>query len=184
MEEEAGREQRVAGEEAAEYPHPSFLGPKSPFIPPLMTLCIRFAVAVVSALLPLAGASAQSLPSRRQTADSAAQRVRSDSIPRKIAPVIVTGTIVPASRDRLGLAVSVLGSGDLTAEPSFYASDALRKLPGAFIDEAAGPGGPTIVRVRGGEETFTNILIDGVKSNQNGGFFDFQGVTLTNVERI
>ncbi len=60
----------------------------------------------------------------------------------------------------------------------------MRGLTGAFVGEAAGPGGPTILQLRGGEEVFTQILMDGVPINQNGGFFDFQGLSLTNVERI
>ena len=42
---------------------------------------------------------------------------------------------------------------------------AMTTIAGAFIDEAAGPGGPTIIRLRGGEEVFTQILIDGVQVN-------------------
>jgi vitamin B12 transporter len=65
-----------------------------------------------------------------------------------------------------------------------YLSDALRSLSGGHVEESAGPGGPTILRLRGGEEVFTQILLDGVQLNQNGGFFDFQGLMLTNVARI
>src|SRR5688500_4885837 len=65
-----------------------------------------------------------------------------------------------------------------------YLSDALRSHSGGHIEESAGPGGPTILRLRGGEEVFTQILLDGVQLNQNGGFFDFQGLMLTNVARI
>src|SRR5688500_20401294 len=65
-----------------------------------------------------------------------------------------------------------------------YLSDALRSHSGGHIEESAGPGGPTILRLRGGEEVFTQTLLDGVQLNQNGGFFDFQGLMLTNVARI
>jgi outer membrane cobalamin receptor len=65
-----------------------------------------------------------------------------------------------------------------------YAAELLRTTPGAFIDEAAGPGGPTIVRLRGGEEVFTQVLVDGVQVNQNGGFFDFQGLSLSNLASV
>jgi vitamin B12 transporter len=109
-----------------------------------------------------------------------------DSVPRavRLRGILVTGAKTPVAAERVGYAVTVVTSADLAAERSLYAADALRDLPGAFIDEAAGPGGPTIVRLRGGEEVFTQIIMDGVMINQNGGFFDFQGFPLTNVERI
>ncbi|MCZ6916728.1 MAG: TonB-dependent receptor [Gemmatimonadetes bacterium] len=98
--------------------------------------------------------------------------------------ITVTGVLNPAPQNQLGFALSVLSREDLLAEPRLFATDALRRLPGTFIDEAAGPGGPTIIRLRGGEEVFTQILADGIQLNENGGFFDFQGVTLTNVDRV
>lgn len=101
-----------------------------------------------------------------------------------LAPLVVTVSRVPLRADRIGFAFSLVRSEQLSLEKPLYAADPLRNLPGTYIDEAAGPGGPTIVRVRGGEEVFTQILMDGVKVNQNGGFFDFQGLTLANVERI
>lgn len=106
-------------------------------------------------------------------------------LPRDVLEAItVTGVLNPAPLNRLGFALSVITRQSLLAEPRLYAVDALRTLPGAFIDEAAGPGGPTIIRLRGGEEVFTQILMDGVQLNENGGFFDFQGYTLTNIDRI
>ena len=112
--------------------------------------------------------------------DSADAQLRTDVLEA----ITVTGVLSPAPQNRLGFALSVITLEALRAEPRAYAADALRTLPGAFIDEAAGPGGPTIIRLRGGEEVFTQILMDGVQLNENGGFFDFQGYTLTNVDRI
>lgn len=102
----------------------------------------------------------------------------------RLPALVVTGTVTPAAPAALGFAVTTVGRADLARRKPVYAADALRDLPGTFIDEAVGPGGPTIVRLRGGEEVFTQILMDGVETNQNGGFFDFQGLTLTNVERV
>lgn len=100
-----------------------------------------------------------------------------------LAPVVVTGTLArPAGA--VGVSRSVVDHDALVAEPSRQAVDALRHVVGVHIDESNGPLGPTIIRLRGGEETFTRVLMDGVEINENGGFFDAQGVGLVNVDRI
>lgn len=120
-------------------------------------------------------------PLRAQVADT----TRADSARAvTLAPVVVTASRVPVRADRVGFAFTVVGAARLERERPRFAYDALRTLPGSFIDEAAGPGGPTIVRLRGGEEVFTQILVDGVRINENGGFFDMQGLTFTNLDRI
>lgn len=111
-----------------------------------------------------------------------------DSVPTSrrramLAPVVVTGTLATPS-GAIGVSRSVVDRAALAAEPSKHAVDALRRVVGVYIDESNGPLGPTIIRLRGGEETFTRVLMDGVEINENGGFFDAQGVTLTNVDRV
>lgn len=109
-----------------------------------------------------------------------------DSIPPadsvfSVEPLLVTASRLPGAGARLGLTVT-----SLAVRPSDgpYVADLLRAMPGVFVDEASGPGGPTIVRLRGGEEVFTQILVDGVQVNQNGGFFDFQGLALSNLAAV
>jgi outer membrane cobalamin receptor len=133
------------------------------------------AVAVgLLAAVPLVGQKPDSTTSPRDSLPS----------PPRLGPVIVTGTTTPARASAFGLAATVLSDSLLAARQPQYAADAFRGITGAVIDEAVGPGGPTILRLRGGEEVFTQVLMDGVPINQNGGFFDFQGLSLTNVERI
>jgi outer membrane cobalamin receptor len=142
-----------------------------------------FRSSIIAGVLALGAAAGVGAQQR----DTTAAETRQDSTappPVRLPAFVVTGTKLAVARDRLGYAVTVVTAADLEAERPFSAADALRDLPGAYIDEAAGPGGPTIVRLRGGEEVFTQILMDGVQINQNGGFFDFQGFPLTNVERI
>jgi vitamin B12 transporter len=109
-----------------------------------------------------------------------------DSVPPadsvfSVEPLLVTASRLPGVGARLGLTVTSL---DVRPSSGSYAADWLRVIPGAFIDEASGPGGPSIVRLRGGEEVFTQILVDGVQINQNGGYFDFQGLALSNVASV
>ena len=124
-------------------------------------------------------------PILSQTPDSS-RRVDSNRVARRqlLPPVVVTGSLSDVSPEKLGVARNVIDRAALRAEPSRAAVDPLRRATGAFIDEANGPVGPTIIRLRGGEETFTQILVDGVQANENGGFFDWQGLTLVNVDRI
>lgn len=98
--------------------------------------------------------------------------------------IIITASQVPLTQREIGFATSVLGMADLTAEPVVYAAEALARLPGVWIDQGVGPGGPTVLRLRGGEEPYTQVMFDGVALNISGGFFDMQGLTLTNVERV
>src|SRR4029077_1051513 len=58
------------------------------------------------------------------------------------------------------------------------------RLPGVYMDANAGPGGPTNIRLRGADESFTKVLMDGVEGNVSGGPFRFQGITSGNVDRI
>jgi len=124
-------------------------------------------------------------PLLAQQRDSTSGRDSTNTARRRatLAPVVVTGTLA-APAGSVGVSRSVLDHAALDAEPSRQAVDALRHVVGVHIDEANGPLGPTIIRLRGGEETFTRVLMDGVEVNENGGFFDAQGVTLTNVDRV
>src|SRR5688572_23512905 len=130
-------------------------------------------IALCAALMPVAAAAQQ-----RDT-------IRADSVRWfSLRPVVVTISKLPTQAVKANFSVSVVDRRELAATQPIYAADALRSVAGAYIDEAVGAGGPTIVRLRAGEEVFTQILMDGVTVNQNGGFFDFQGLTLTNIDRV
>lgn len=136
---------------------------------PALALCIP--LAVCAAALP-----AQQPDSTRDTTTSR----RREPLP----PISVTGSLSAAAWENIGISRSVLDASALRAEPTRSVVDALRRAPSVFIDEANGPLGPTIIRLRGGEETYTQVVMDGVPINENGGFFDAQGVTLTHVDRV
>jgi vitamin B12 transporter len=102
----------------------------------------------------------------------------------QLPPVIVTGTLSTLAPEKAGVARSVVTRDQLLAEPSKTAVDPLRRVTGVYIDEINGPSGPTIIRLRGGEEAFTQVSMDGVPINDNGGFFDAQGFSLVNVDRV
>jgi vitamin B12 transporter len=99
-------------------------------------------------------------------------------------PIVVSAARTPVRPERVGFAIGAVLREELDLRRPRDAAEALRDAAGAYIDEAAGPGGPTIIRLRGGEEVFTHIRIDGIQINENGGFFDFQGFVPSNIERI
>jgi vitamin B12 transporter len=134
------------------------------------------AATIVYIMVPL-----RALAQNPASSDSAARdSARAYTLP----PVIVTGVLVPIRQDRLGFGSSVVNHAALTAASTPYATGVLDRLPGVWTDEAAGPGGPTVLRVRGGQEPDTQVLFDGIPINVSGGFLDLQGLTLTNVERV
>ena len=98
--------------------------------------------------------------------------------------VVVTGTLSNLPPERVGIAMSVIDTLLLRAEPLHSAIDPLRRVTGVYIDEQDGPLGPTIIRLRGGEEQYTRVLVDGVEVNENGGFFDAEGFSLVNIDRL
>ena len=63
-------------------------------------------------------------------------------------------------------------------------ADALREVPGAAVVSTGSFGGQTSLFLRGGESDHVKVLIDGVAVNQPGGAFNFNALTLDDVERI
>ena len=80
----------------------------------------------------------------------------------------------PWARDTRTAATSALFP---RAEPQVTMVDALRALPGVHVDQPGGPGGRSSLYLRGGEENYTVVLLDGVPVNNptdsRGGGFDF-----------
>src|SRR6185295_15649375 len=79
---------------------------------------------------------------------------------------------------------SILTSADLKVEPAFSATDAVSRFPGVYMDANAGPGGPTNIRLRGADDAFTKVLMDGIEVNVSGGPYRFQGMTASNLDRV
>jgi outer membrane cobalamin receptor len=64
------------------------------------------------------------------------------------------------------------------------ASDAIRFLPGAIVNDAGQRGGLTSLFVRGGESRYNKVIVDGVTINEPGGTFDFGTLPLDQADRI
>lgn len=66
--------------------------------------------------------------------------------------------------------------------------EVLADLPGVRAAPLAGPAGPSLLSIRGGEGNFTAVLIDGIRlndpTNSEGGAFDFTLLDPAIVERV
>ena len=115
-------------------------------------------------------------------AQSAAAQVATDTA--RIEPVVVTATRNPLAIGDLPASVTVLQGADLRARGVTSVTDALREVPGVAVARSGSFQGVTSVFTRGGQSSYTKILVDGVPMNQPGGFFDWSTLTTDNVERI
>ncbi len=147
-----------------------------------MRISVIAGAALLSGLSTLSTLGAQQ-PVARDSAGSPADSLRHRNA-FALPPIVVTATAEPVRQDRIGFMSSVLTQEELATDPAASAARILGRLPDVFIDQGAGPGGPTVLRIRGGEEPYTKVLWDGVPINISGGFLDIQGLTLSNVERV
>src|SRR3954469_3489358 len=127
----------------------------------------RLRIAALTLALPLTLASAQA------TTDTTI-----------IEKVVVTATRTPLAIGDLPASVTVLQGADLRARGVTSVSDALREVPGVAVARSGSFMGLTSVFTRGGQSTYTKVLVDGVAMNQPGGAFDWSTLSTDNVERI
>lgn len=103
-------------------------------------------------------------------------------------PVVVTGTLNPASISRTPASVTVITCEQIEERNASSVAEILQQVPGLYVDQPASRGGVTSVYIRGGDPNFTLVLIDGVKvndpTNSRGGSFDFSTLSPDNIERI
>lgn len=142
-------------------------------------------VRVVVAMMMVLGMTPLTVAAERPVPQDTTGRATADTgRAAALSPIVVTGTRVPTRSADLVFSASVLRDDRLRREPAPSAAVALSRLPSVSIDEGAGVAGPTVLRLRGGEESFSQVLFDGIPLNLTGGFLDLQGLTLTNVDRI
>ena len=98
--------------------------------------------------------------------------------------VVVSGTRTPVRGEDAGADVDSLNGGQLTTMQPLAASDAIRFLPGAIINNAGQRGGLTSLFVRGGESRYNKVIVDGVTINEPGGTFDFGTLRMDQADRM
>jgi vitamin B12 transporter len=98
--------------------------------------------------------------------------------------VVVSATRTPVPGDAAGADVVALTTGQLTTMQPIAASDAIRFLPGAIVNDAGQRGGLASLFVRGGESRYNKVIFDGVTINEPGGTFDFGTLPLDQTDRL
>jgi vitamin B12 transporter len=78
--------------------------------------------------------------------------------------IIVTSSLIPTPRRRVGTAVSVIEGTDIQLRGFDGLADLLRTQTGIAVSNSGGPGKSTALRIRGEEAYRTMLMIDGVKA--------------------
>ncbi|HEY0996499.1 MAG TPA: TonB-dependent receptor, partial [Gemmatimonadaceae bacterium] len=102
----------------------------------------------------------------------------------QLAPVVTTATRSPLAVDRVPASVTVLSGDALRAQGVTLLADALRQVPGVAVQQAGSFGAQSSLFMRGGQGSYTKVMIDGVAVNEPGGAFDLATISLDNVERV
>ncbi len=100
-------------------------------------------------------------------------------------PVVVSATKTPVPLRQVTSAVEVVTEEDLQQRQVKTVVEALRLTQGTAVLQSGGPGGSTNVRIRGGTNSQTLVLIDGaIVNSATLGSFNFAHLTTDNIEKI
>ncbi len=106
----------------------------------------------------------------------------------EIERLVVTGTRLEDSAERLPNTMSVVDLVDIEARNNSSLVDLLRAQPGLHLTQPGGRAGVASLFLRGGEPNSTVFLLDGIRvndlNNTRGGSFDLATLGIDEVERI
>lgn len=102
----------------------------------------------------------------------------------ELGPVVVTATKTEVPVKQVAASVTVITKEEIAARQVTQVSDLLRDVPGLSARQQSSRGSIVTVFPRGGNSNFNLVLIDGVKVNDAGGFYDFGDLSTDNIERI
>ena len=91
--------------------------------------------------------------------------------------VVVTASRTPESRARVTESVSVLTARDIAALGTTSLADIVRTVPALNVESTGREGSQSSLFSRGGESDYNLVLVDGVRVNNNGGYYDFSRVS-------
>ena len=98
--------------------------------------------------------------------------------------VTVTAGNTLLTVEQSGESSTVIDSTSLLLMQPVDAADVFRTVPGVVVSQSGRRGGLSSIFLRGGDSTYTKVIIDGVPVNDAGGTFDFGVVSVDQTERI
>ena len=98
--------------------------------------------------------------------------------------VIVTASRTAEAQVSVMESHSVFTADDIETLGSHSVADVLRYVPGLNVESTGREGQQASVFARGGESDYNHVLIDGVRVNANGGYYDFGRVSASEIERV
>jgi vitamin B12 transporter len=97
--------------------------------------------------------------------------------------ITVTATGVPTPLAQTGESITILDQKS-SFPVNFQIQQPLRRIPGVQIIQNGATGGATSLFLRGGNSTFTKVLVDGVPLNDVGGLVNFANISTVGIAQI
>ena len=98
--------------------------------------------------------------------------------------VVVTATRNAVPTGQIAASVTVFDREAIERRGDALVGDLLRQAPGAAVVQNGGRGNLTSLFVRGGENNYTKVLLDGIALNEPGGAFNFGGLSTGHIDRV
>jgi vitamin B12 transporter len=117
----------------------------------------------------------------------AAEEAGSPGSPDSVESVIVSATRVPTPESEIASSVTVITAEDIAARQERSLPDILKDVPGLNIVRTGGPGGQTVVFMRGTNSNHTKVLVDGIDvsdPSSSNASFDFSQFLTEDIERV
>lgn len=113
-----------------------------------------------------------------------AARATAAQAPDTLQRVVITATRVPAATAAGIATTAVIDRAAIERSGVRDVADLLRLVPGVSVARTGGPGAQTSLFLRGGENDYVRLLVDGVAVNDPGGALDLAWLSVDDVERI
>ncbi|MFA5901544.1 MAG: TonB-dependent receptor [Hyphomicrobium sp.] len=103
------------------------------------------------------------LPKKRPTSEpqAAVTKDTSSSVDAD-APVVFSANRTPTDYAKVGSSVSVITEKDIDAQSKTFLQDYLQQVPGVAITTTGGAGSQTTFRIRGFNQNYIKVLVDGM----------------------